>query len=306
MISNDSMKDLGIMLAGKYDPAKVRFPSYVQPKYDGIRCICWNGIPYSRTQKKIPNFHVQNWFQEHRDFLNLFDGELIVGDPTDKLCYRNTMSAIMSTNGEPKFTFYVFDILIKNMPFEQRMQQAHERFTMIERVRPEILDSLYAVPTTLCYGPEDVSKAEALFVSAGYEGAILRAAWGQYKFGRSTPRGGELIKLKRFQDAEAEIIGFEELTQNNNEPTLNASGHQVRSSHLANMLPKNTLGALKVKSPAGIEFDIGSGFTMAERQDIWDNKAKYLGALVTYKFVDVGGYDKPRFPIYKSIRHLGY
>ena len=49
-------------------------------------------------------------------------------------------------------------------------------------------------------------------------------------------------------------------------------------------------------------FSIGTGFTDAERQHIWDNQNKYLGALVKFKYFPVGGYEAPRHPVFAGFR----
>ena len=50
----------------------------------------------------------------------------------------------------------------------------------------------------------------------GYEGLMLRAPDGPYKFGRSTVKENTLLKVKNFLDDEAEVIGFKEQTTNTN------------------------------------------------------------------------------------------
>src|SRR6185312_2133715 len=109
-------------------------------------------------------------------------------------------------------------------------------------------------------------------------------------------------KLKRFEDSEATIIGFEERMQNNNEATEDAFGHTKRSSHKDNLVPSNTLGTLLVKDiKNGVEFGLGTGFDDKIRKLIWDNKEKYLGKIVTYQYQKIEK-DRPRFPSWKGFR----
>jgi len=52
----------------------------------------------------------------------------------------------------------------------------------------------------------------------------------------------------------------------------------------------------------GNRFKIGSGFDMAQRDEIWRNVDFYLGQTVVYKHQGLTKYGLPRFPIYKGIR----
>ena len=71
---------------------KLRFPLYASPKLDGIRATVRDGVVYARSNKPIANIHVQEKFKH----FEWFDGELIVGDPADKMCFRNTPSVVGS------------------------------------------------------------------------------------------------------------------------------------------------------------------------------------------------------------------
>ena len=144
---------------------------------------------------------------------------------------------------------------------------------------------------------------EERYLADGYEGVMLRSLQGIYKFGRATKKEGALLKLKRFADSEATILGLIEQMHNTNESTINALGLKERSSHKANLVGKDTLGALSVRDvTTGVEFEIGTGFDDAERAKIWAHKDAYIGKLVKYKYFPSGSKDKPRFPVYQGIR----
>src|SRR5437899_138139 len=91
----------------------------------------------------------------------------------------------------------------------------------------------------------------------GFEGVMLRKPDGPYKFGRSTVREGYLMKVKRFTQEEAVVVGYEEQETNLNEATKDALGHTKRSSHKAGKRPAGVLGALRVSNGHG-EFSIGT------------------------------------------------
>jgi len=91
---------------------------------------------------------------------------------------------------------------------------------------------------------------------------------------------------------------------NDNEATKDAFGHTTRSSHKENKRPANTLGALVVRDiKTKIEFEIGTGFNDEQRQEIWDERDKYMDKIVKYKHFNISGVkEKPRFPSYIGIR----
>ena len=90
----------------------VNFPIYVSTKFDGIRALVIDGVVYSRSLKPIRNKHVQQLFGKEE--YNGFDGELIVGDIYAKDVFQKTTSGVMSEDGNPDVTFYVFDVLTNN------------------------------------------------------------------------------------------------------------------------------------------------------------------------------------------------
>jgi DNA ligase-1 len=65
------------------------------------------------------------------------------------------------------------------------------------------------------------------------------------------------------------------------------------------MVPMDTLGALEVRDvKSGVEFCIGTGFTFADRNEIWKNQTRYSGQLVSYEYLPIGVKDKPRHPTF--------
>lgn len=287
------------MLAGPFVSAHVKYPVIVQPKLDGIRAIVQNGQLWSRNERLIPNQFIQNYVAQFEQFTDGLDGELMVGDPTAEDAYRKTDSGVMSRWGEPDFTYMVFDVMDISKIYAERREVLSRKVMSIRNAGISIVEQMWADTE------EQLLRIEAYYVEQGYEGVILRDPSSTYKTGRSTSREGKLIKLKRFEDSEAEIIDFEELYSNQNEKTVGAHGLTERTSHKANMVPMNTLGAFRVRDiRSGLEFKIGSfkGLDLEERRQIWANRQKYFGKTLTYKYQKVGGYDLPRFPIFKGWR----
>jgi DNA ligase-1 len=277
------------MLANPVDMATLKYPVLASPKLDGVRAIVKGGVVLSRSLKQIPNEYVQRLFCG----LENFDGELIVGHPTSKTCYTDTVSGVMRASGEPDVHFYVFDHV------EHPISPYLERTNKLRGSINLFWEFLHQRPI---HTAEELLDYEQLCLTEGYEGLILRDPQGRYKFGRSTAKEGLLLKLKRFTDSEFEIIGFEERQHNGNEATTNELGRTKRSSHKENKTGRGDLGALVLKHPAG-SFNCGTGFDDALRTEIWANRSKYLGALVKVKHFEVGAKDLPRHPVFLGFRN---
>jgi DNA ligase-1 len=163
----------------------------------------------------------------------------------------------------------------------------------VVKVLPQVIES-----------SEQLAEAQSIAMGQGYEGLMVRSPDSVYKCGRSTLKEGTLLKIKTFEDAEAVIIGFEELMSNQNEATKDAFGRTERSSHKENMVATGTLGSLVLKDvKTGVEFKCGTGFDAHMRVDMWIHQERLLGQLVTYKKQPSGEHEKPRFPVFKGIRH---
>jgi DNA ligase-1 len=280
-------------------PKELKFPVYASPKLDGIRAVVRDGLLLSRSLKPIPNEFVQDSLG--CDALNGLDGELTVGPANHPNVMQATTSGVMSHEGTPDFTFWVFDYWTQpTVPFHRRLEE------LTLGLSTGILDAFTRVkllPQTLILNAATFQLYEEQIVAAGFEGVMVRSVDGTYKYGRSTAREGYLLKVKRFKDAEAVVIGFEERMHNANEAKVNALGHTERSSHKANLIPMNTLGALVVRDrKTGVEFSIGTGFDDAARARYWAVRDSLIGQLVTYKFFEVGVKVAPRFPVFKGFR----
>jgi DNA ligase 1 len=289
------------MLASPADLDAVRYPVFASPKFDGIRCSIVNGRAMSRSLKEIPNRHIYNMLNRHA-FEGL-DGELIVGDPTSHTCYRDTVSGVMSDDGEPNFTYYVFDLWRLSSPFRDR------RFDV---PRFATHDCMKVVQHAQLESREQLDTYEAVWVALGYEGIMLNDPNATYKFGRATTKGGQLLKVKRFVDSEAIVIGIEEEMFNGNEAQTNELGRTKRSTAKDGLVGKGTMGALIVRDvKTGVEFNIGTGFTAEDRRSWWvwaETTASMTNPpkqTIKYKSFPIGVKDKPRHPVYLGLRPAG-
>lgn len=269
--------------------------TWVSKKLDGIRAIIKDRVVLSRKLLPIPNAFVQYTFGI--EALEGFDGELIVGPANATDVYTKTYSGVMKATGEPDVTFHAFDhITYPTEEYHRRLLRLQEKaFRWVEVVTQH---------GVMC--EQDVLDIETMYLNQGYEGVMLRAHSGPrsfYKYGRSTAKETTLLKLKRFTDSEAVVIGFEEQMHNGNEATKDELGRTKRSSHAENKVGKGTLGALVCRdAESGVEFNIGTGLDDVTRQTIWDSRNMHLGQIVKYKSFKLGVKEAPRFPVFLGFR----
>lgn len=283
-------------LAVNADFSKIKYPVYASPKLDGIRCSIVDGKALSRTLKPIPNKAIYAFLSDVG--YNGLDGELIVGSPTSKTCYNETVSQVMTHDkGLANVAYYVFDLHNHPGDFTSR-NLSLKKFSAMGSIPIEVLRQVWIT------NEEEMLAYETDCVEAGYEGLILRSPTAPYKNGRSTVNEGYLLKVKRFEDSEAEIIGFEEEMFNGNAAETNELGRTKRSTAQSGLVGKRTLGAFLVRDVvSGVEFSIGTGLTALERQAHWLNQSTTLGGIIKYKFFPVGVKDKPRHPVFLGFRH---
>lgn len=276
------------------DTSTLKFPVLASIKLDGIRATVQGGRLLSRSLKEIPNRHIQEKFKNLPEGL---DGELIYGDPAHPECFRTTTSVVMSDQKDPAgIKFWAFDIFEPG-PFSSRDQLVYENVFSLDDENVEKVHQV-EIPSE-----EMLLQFEAKMLEAGHEGVMVRSFDGPYKQGKSSIREGYLLKLKRFEDAEAEIVGFYEEQENQNEAKTNALGRTERSTQKAGMVEKGTLGGFDVKDiKSGVDFKIGGGFTAPLRVEFWRDRKKLLGKIVKYKYFPTGSKEKPRFPVFLGFR----
>ena len=274
---------------------KIRLPVFISTKLDGLRAVVIDSVVYSRSLKPIRNKYVQKLFGKPE--YEGFDGELVVGDVYAKDVFQKTTSGVMSAEGEPDVKFYVFDIC--NRPeetFTARRFILHNKLKNLPSDSKVVMLQQHYVETL--YDLQQYLEDERI---KGGEGLICRNPDGKYKYGRSTPKEQLSVKLKFFSDSEFEVIGFEERMHNTNEAKTNELGYTERSSCKENLIPMNTLGSLVLKY-GDSEFRCGTGFSDAQRKEIWKNKESYLGKLASIRYMSVGQAILPRIPSFQGFR----
>src|SRR5262249_39334125 len=126
-------------------------------------------------------------------------------------------------------------------------------------------------PQIRCEGKAHLQDELARVLSLGGEGVMLRQPESPYEPRRSST----LLKVKKFQDAEARVVD-----------------HQPGTGR-----HKGRLGALLVELPDGTHFAVGTGLTDAERES-----PPAIGSVITFRFQELSDGGVPRFPTYVCIR----
>lgn len=275
------------------------YPLAASLKLDGIRCLTINGRALSRSFKEIPNRHIQTKMSNLPDGL---DGELVStnldGSVKD---FSHIQSDIMSEDGEPNFIFEIFDYVKDSLdkPYSDRIAD----LISWGKDKP---DFCRLVLPTIIRNEDELVTYENIAVMDGHEGIMTRKLDSPYKCGRSSFREQFLVKIKRFVDSEAQIVGFEEKLHNLNEAEVDELGHTKRSSAKAGLVPANTLGTLLVRDVHdGREFGIGTGKGLDDqlRKAMWTNRDTYLGKIIKYRYQEVGTKDLPRIPSFQGFRN---
>ena len=251
-----------IQLATKFHDDITIENYWVSEKLDGVRGY-WDGE--SLISKKGNKFSAPAWFTKGFPKMKL-DGELWV----DRNQFER-VSGIVRTKKEnnqdwKQISFMIFDLPSSEKNFTDRL------VIMQQLVDQSPSPYLKMIKQRKILTHEALQAELDRIIALGGEGLMLHHVNAYYQVKRSQ----DLMKLKRFDDAEAVVIGY-------------SSG---KGKHTGKM------GALLVETESGIQFKIGSGFTDAERV----NPPK-IGDTITFQYVGKTKKGVPRFASYLRIRN---
>ena len=248
-----------LLLAHSWDPSVDPSGWWMSEKLDGVRAF-WNGEHFvSRLGNR---FFAPEWFVEKLPKTPL-DGELFGG----RKRFQKTVGIVKRFDGGElwkELRFVVFDAPAHEGPFEARIDHCRE---VCSRAGEYASWHEHVVCRDVDHLREELARVEAL----GGEGLMMRRPQSRYEAGRSS----SLLKVKTFFDAEAIVVGHEP----------GAGKHLGR------------LGALVLELENGTRFNVGSGFSDAERES-----PPPLGALVTFRYQELSDAGVPRFPTYVGVR----
>lgn len=285
-----------VMDSCKIDLSRLILPAYISPKYDGIRNVTQNSICLSKSLKPFRSKALQTFYG--REEFNDLDSEFIVGLPTDNNVIQRTYSAVMTIDATVIPDLYVFDEMGDGR-YSERLERAQER---VHKLQP--YGTIHLVKQTLVSDLRSLLALEEEYVAAGYEGAMVRSPDGPYRHGDASMVGQELMKFKRFEDAEAIILDVLPLMKNLNPIVKNEKGLASRSSAKEGLVALEMMGCFLVEDIQSKEiFTLSGRITKAQRIQWWVIRESLKGRLITYmRFRQSGEKNNPRLPIFKCFR----
>lgn len=198
------------MLAKSYDGFPG--PRWVQPKFDGIRCVARVEGLFTRQGQEIvavPHIHsvLDPIFKQNPDLI--IDGELYNHDfredfgAISSIVRKKNPTAEQIEKAESLMQYHVYDAAgsIGHEPFSNRIS------TITSLVSG--LDCLWIVPVETRYADtqEQADAHYGEFIEQGYEGAMFRAPDVAYETGK---RSKALLKRKEFITREFPLVRIEE------------------------------------------------------------------------------------------------
>lgn len=236
----------------------------------------------------------------------VLDGEITLLEPGDlpsKEQYKQTMKIVRKDGDKRGIKMLVFDCLSVeewkaqycDTPYSMRRYVLDDVFNQAGLARdyelrqegsylrmgdrfPRYFENLPEL-----YSGRDTSKIMTYLdqaITEGQEGIMINIYDALYEFKRSQ----NLLKVKKMNTLDLQIIGFEE------------GGGRLAG----------TLGAILVRYKDGNVVKVGSGFTDQQREEIWKNQGKYLDAICEISYFEettnAEGGISLRFPIFKDIR----
>ena len=233
----------------------------VSEKFDGVRAL-WDG-----TRLRFRGGGVvaaPAWFTRQLPSVSL-DGELWIGRGR-----FDELSGLVRRASPDDAAWRQLRLMVFEMPGGP--QRFDERAAALaELARRSGSPQWQAVPQSSVGNRDLLRQRLDEVVRGGGEGLMLHRADAAYVTGRSRV----LLKLKPVQDADAVVIG-----------------HAPGRGRLA-----GRLGALQVRTEAGVVFQIGTGFSDAQR-----GAPPPLGSTVTYTYRGLTPQGVPRFASFLRVR----
>mmetsp|Transcript_21865 Transcript_21865/g.85686 ORF Transcript_21865/g.85686 Transcript_21865/m.85686 type:complete len:758 (-) Transcript_21865:2367-4640(-) len=259
--TNEPREVPNVMLAFKWEPASVDPTGWwMSEKLDGVRAY-WNGKRLlSRNGNSFP---APEWFTDALPDDMHLDGELWCGRGQFQIAV-----SIARTEGSDewkKVAYHVFDAPKVEEGFEGRVKATKRYF----KANP--CGHVKVVSQAKCKSHDHIKELMDSILANKGEGLMLRKPASSYTSGRSS----SLLKVKRFYDAEAVVLGY-----------VDGKGKY-----------KGLVGSLDCKMASGKKFRVGSGLSDTQRA-----KPPAVGSIITYRFQELTDDGVPRFPSFVGLR----
>jgi len=263
------------MLAHKFrdHSHKIKYPAYIQPKLDGIRCVAIykdkKCTLWTRTRKLITSVpHIESELERQLNGKGdiILDGELY--NHSLKNEFEKIVSAVRKeepSTDSKKIQYYIYD-LVSEKSFANRSELIKELIINNEITK--------VVPTNKILVEDEIESYFNKYRQEGYEGAIVRNASGEYQNKRSY----NLQKVKEFDDSEFEIVSV-------------TSG-KGRMEGKAIFICKIQDKTFNVKMEGSLE----------KLEEIYNSQDKVIGKKLTVRYQGLTSDGIPRFPVGVSIR----
>ena len=249
-----------LMLATKFHQGIDVSDYWVSEKLDGVRAR-WDGGNLVSTGGY--HFAAPSWFTDGFPAEPL-DGELWIGRGK----YEEVSAVVRKMtphDGWKRVRLMVFDLPQHQGKFTRRLQ------SMRQLVEQSASPYLAVIRQYKVAGNGELMQRLQSVIDDGGEGLMLHRATALYRNGRSD----DLLKLKRFSDAEATVIGY-----------------RPGKGKFAGMT-----GSLKLLNDDGVVFYVGSGLTMQQRAE-----PPAISSRITYRYQGFTKNGVPRFAVFLRVR----
>ena len=266
------------MLAHRYNEKKgdIKFPCFVQPKLDGVRCVVVGNKLYSRNGNRFPVLpHIENELKLYNKNNLILDGELFTDDINFEKIVGLVKKYKKSEEDEKnslKIYLNVFDYIDSKLPFNKRLINLNQFFEKNKNMK-----YIKQVKTEECPQEKNIEEFLEKYTKEKYEGLIIRNKSGLYE---ENTRSVHLQKLKKFIDEEFEIIDY----------TTPDQGKEVGC----------VIWICKTKE--GKQFSVRPSGNYQERKKLYREAKKYIGKMLTVRFQELTNGHVPRFPVGVTIR----
>jgi DNA ligase-1 len=270
-----------VQLADVYEGEELRGDFAVQPKLDGNRVVLIDGKAMSRNGKEYPNCQhvIDELLAKDPDFFKkwVVDGEMM-GD----LGFDQSSGALRRINEKNRekatFTYWAFDLIDRKEWEKRKTKILRDRVSDLStHLIGNGMVTVKLVPTIWVESPTHAQLMQFCddYVARGFEGAMVKDVVSPYVF----KQGRNLLKVKRFKDADLRVTGF----------------YEGKGKH------KGRLGGLIVEGKIDgrpCTTRVGSGFDDATREMIWNDQKGWMGATVAIQYQDFTKDGSLRFPVF--------